>query len=160
MLSKQFVTAGKAIFTVTNPKGDHYTYRVRHKEANNGYPEAWFVELLTGPDNTEDYEYMSMLVAETGRLRLTKGSKLTAESLPFRVAEWGLKMIWAGSELPEGYAINHEGYCGRCGALLTVNASVESGFGPECIKKVMGCRPARARVEDRSEEAELTANAI
>jgi hypothetical protein len=28
----------------------------------------------------------------------------------------------------------HEGSCARCGKKLTVPESIESGFGPECVK--------------------------
>lgn len=30
----------------------------------------------------------------------------------------------------------HEGKCGRCGRQLTVPESIESGFGPECVKMI------------------------
>ena len=73
MIDRTFITAGHAIFTVSNPTGIRYTYRVMHKEANNGYTEAYFVSLLTGPDNTEDYSYLGMLDEPTGEMRLTAG---------------------------------------------------------------------------------------
>jgi hypothetical protein len=28
----------------------------------------------------------------------------------------------------------HQGRCGKCGKVLTVPKSIESGFGPECSK--------------------------
>jgi hypothetical protein len=33
---------------------------------------------------------------------------------------------------------HHEGKCGRCGRLLTVPSSIESGIGPECSKIMRG----------------------
>ena len=136
MLTRQFILAGKAIFTVSNDKGDRYTFRVTHKKGSERFAPAWFVALLTGPDNESDYSYMGMLDAETGEARLTGKSKFTKDSLPFKVACFGLRIVWGTQELPAGYAIHHEGYCGRCGRLLTVPESVDSGFGPECIKMV------------------------
>jgi len=38
--------------------------------------------------------------------------------------------------LPEFVEFWHEGVCGKCGRKLTVPESIESGFGPECIKRV------------------------
>lgn len=139
MITRQFILAGKAIFTVSNDKGDRYTFRVTHKEGSDRFPPAWFLSMLTGPDNESDYSYISMIDAEMGTVRLTGKSKLTKDSLPLKVSEFGLRIIWGKQALPEGYAIHHEGFCGRCGKLLTVPSSVDSRFGPECIKK-MTCK--------------------
>jgi predicted metal-dependent hydrolase len=37
-----------------------------------------------------------------------------------------------------GFNVHHEGKCGRCGRLLTVPSSIESGIGPECSKIMRG----------------------
>jgi hypothetical protein len=47
-------------------------------------------------------------------------------------------MVWKNQELPGGYKIHHEGRCGKCGRLLTVPESVETGIGPECAKRMGG----------------------
>ncbi len=132
MQTKNFIIAGKAIFTVDNGKGDHYTFRINKKEASGSYPEAFFVALLSGPDNTSDYSYLGMLVPQTGEVRLTAKSRYKEDTVPVKVIRWALKKVWTDQEFPQGYAIYHEGRCGRCGRLLTVPSSVESGFGPEC----------------------------
>ncbi len=135
MITEKFVKAGKAIFSVSNDKGDHYTYRINHREKTEQWPECWFVSLLTGPNNEDDYTYLGML-DDSQLVRLTAKSKYQPDSLPVKVIRWALKLIYSGSALPPGYSINHCGCCGRCGRLLTVPSSVESGFGPECIKHV------------------------
>ena len=137
MISKEFVTAGKAIFTVKSVTGEHYTFQVNKKEASDRYRETFFVSLLTGPDNTSDYTYMGMLNPMTFLASPTRASKLTTDSKPFKVLDWALTKIWNNSSLPEGYEIYHEGRCCRCGRLLTVPESIESGIGPECAK-IMG----------------------
>ena len=137
MIDRDFILAGKAIFTVANAGGKHYTFRVTHKEASGAYAEAWFLSLLTGPDNTSDYTYVGML-SDRGLVRLTAKSKYNEQSEPVRVARWALSIVWWGGELPEGYAINHEGRCCRCGRTLTTPSSIEAGIGPECAEIMAG----------------------
>lgn len=132
-----WVLAGNATLTIHNNKGVHFTYRIRKAESE-GRPAAWFLSLLSGPDNENDYAYVGMLNANTGEVRTTKASKLRPDSLPIEVANWALKRIWSGKDFPAGYGCHHEGRCARCGRTLTTPASVESGFGPECIKKLAG----------------------
>lgn len=134
-ISKGFVLAGRALFTVANATGKHYTYKVtRSKDAAN---PRWWAKLLTGPDNTADYTYIGEVLPE-GTFRLTRASKMKNDSEPVTVLSWALKMIWRGRQLPSGYAIHHEGRCCRCGRVLTVPSSVESGIGPECAQYVGG----------------------
>jgi hypothetical protein len=144
MISKEFITAGKSIFTVELP-GDfqqgrsHYTYQVRLKKAKNNYPDTFFVSLLTGPDNTSDYTYIGILNAQTGIVRTTPKSKFPPETFPVRLINRIFYRIWANeTEIIEsnGYDLHHEGRCGRCGRRLTVPESIETGLGPECAGKV------------------------
>ncbi len=136
MLSLEFVLAGRAVFTVNNDKGDHYTFKVVKKETASMGP-IWFAMLLTGPDNTNDYTYMGCIDAQLG-FRLTGKSKFKMDSVPVKVLVWTLRHVFMMLELPAGYKIHHEGKCGRCGRALTVPSSVESGIGPECAKIMMG----------------------
>ena len=136
MITAEFVTAGKATFTVESVTGHYYTYRITHKEANGNFSESWLISLLTGPDNTSSYTYLGKLNPSTGAVTLTAGSKFTDNSTPVRVIRWALQIIWGYKELPAGYNIHHEGRCGRCNRLLTVPSSIEGGIGPECAKAI------------------------
>ena len=136
MLTRNFITAGHAIFTVESKTGQWYTYRVTHSEGSEQFPPAWFVSVLTGPENTSDYTYLGMLDAETGAVKLTRKSRYSEDALPVKVVRWALGVLWRNEGLPEGYKVHHCGRCGRCGRALTVPSSVESGFGPECVKLV------------------------
>ena len=147
MVSQEFVLAGDAIFTVSNGKGDHYTFRVTRKASRGAanvrrYGEwCWFVSVLKGPDNGSDYLYLGIVDAKRGSLRLTGKAGLPAESVPVKVLIWALRHIWAGSrdsDLPAGYSIQNAGKCGRCGRLLTTPDSLECGIGPECRKLTGG----------------------
>jgi hypothetical protein len=133
LISREFVLAGKAIFTVSNDKGEHYTFRVHHAKSNIGYSrETWFAGLLTGPDNGADYQYVGIVQPNDGGVKLTAASRLTDDSKPIRVLRWALKLVWTGGTLPAGYAVQHAGRCGKCGRLLTHPESLETGIGPEC----------------------------
>lgn len=147
MLGKEFVTAGRAIFTVEvpaefsseNATQTHYTFKVVRKPAKDGYRETFFVNLLTGPDNTSDYTYLGIINAETGKVILTKASKFSDDTWPVRIVRRVLACLWDGTTdriEAAGWQLHHNGYCGRCASLLTVPSSIESGFGPECIEKI------------------------
>jgi len=127
-----FLTAGNAIFTVSNSEGKHYTYRIRKPKPDAPY----FVQVLTGPDNTGDYTYMGIFNPQPTEpsqiLKLTQKSKMNSDSIPVRVFRWAATLLKNNMPLPEGYAIQHEGRCCRCGRTLTVPESIEDGIGPEC----------------------------
>jgi hypothetical protein len=137
MVDKKFILAGKAIFTIHNDKGDHYTYRVQaKKDRNDKTKKIYFVGLLTGPNNTRDYTYIGMLNADTFKAFPTAKSKFAKDSMAFKVLNWGLLVINqnAHQNLPPNYGIKHEGRCCRCARKLTTPESIDSGIGPECIK--------------------------
>lgn len=135
MITKQFVTAGRAIFTIKSVTGEYYTYRVKKVITDHGRA-LWFVALLTGPDNTSSYTYLGQLNDNDGTVRLTKASHYTDDTLPVKVIRWALRLVWRDAPVPDGYRFHHVGRCGRCGRELTVPESIESGFGPECIHKI------------------------
>jgi len=145
MLSRQFITAGRAVFTVEIPEDRradnkaHYTFRVSLKKAKGNYGDTYFVSLLTGPDNTADYSYMGILNPQTGVVRTTQASLRFAETYPLRLINRVFNRIWnddAESVVAAGFDIHHEGRCGRCGRRLTVPESIETGLGPECAGRV------------------------
>jgi len=131
MLDKQFILGGNATFTVQNPKGDYYTFKVRQPKADMPH----FLSLLTGPDNENSFTYLGMVFPDNGQVKTTAKSKMTSDSLPVKVAAFALRCVWGSQNLPEGYQIRHEGKCGCCGRKLTTPESLDRGIGPECIKK-------------------------
>jgi hypothetical protein len=131
-----WMRAGKAVFTVHNANGTHYTYRITKGETSARYPDpAMFLSLLTGQDNEKDYTYLG-IVRPNGAVAMTRNSRMRSDSLPVKVAAWAIRTIREGKAIPEGYGILSDGRCGRCGRKLTVPASVYGGYGPECIKKI------------------------
>jgi hypothetical protein len=140
--ARTFLLAGRAIFTVSNPAGERYTFRIDKmdaKKARDPQNLPYFAKFLTGSDNENDYSYLGLLLTgETLSVRATAKSPANAatEHKPFRVLGWALQVLTGGRELPAGYKIQHEGRCGRCGRTLTVPESIEAGIGPECATKM------------------------
>lgn len=143
MLAPEFLTAGRAVFTADNGKGQHYTFKISQPPEDPLKPLAkrpFFVKLLTGPDNGADYTYMGMLVGDAGRKTLefvtTPKSNYPLNSVPVRVIQFALRVLQGKQELPDGYHIRHEGKCGMCGRTLTEPESLECGIGPVCREKM------------------------
>lgn len=130
MIDLKFVMAGKATFTVENPKKKHYTYQIKFSKKINKY----FVYLLTGPNNENSFTYMGMLI--NSHVKMTQASKYSLESLPVKVFNWVMSIIESGKSLPNGYFLEHNGSCGRCGKKLTTPESIKMGLGPICRSKM------------------------
>lgn len=131
MLNKNFFIGGNATFTVQNPAGEYYTFKVRQPKADMPF----FAGMLTGPDNESSYSYLGIVNPQTAEVKLTAKSKMNDESKPVKVIRWALRQVWAGKELPAGYQVRHEGKCGCCGRTLTTPESLDRGIGPECAKR-------------------------
>lgn len=123
-----FILGGRATFTVKNTRtGARFTYRVLKVD------QVFHVSLLTGPQNDEHYAYLGTLF-DHGRIYRHGMRSRIGNAAPGEVA---FRWLWNHFDrLPACIEIWHEGYCARCGRLLTVPESIEAGFGPECIKKV------------------------
>jgi hypothetical protein len=143
MLTKDFLTAGKAIFTLEIPHDfanrnntkPHYTWKVSKPKNPSSF---LFVSLLTGPDNTNDYKYLGLLFPRNGIVNLTAKSNFDAKSWPVLLLHRICANLWGTNKIEaSGFKLHHEGYCCKCGRLLTVPSSIESGIGPECGKKAV-----------------------
>ena len=121
-----FVLAGSAIFTLVSPSGARYTYRVR--QPRPGGPH--FVQLLTGPDNGRDYQYLGTIFAVKDFV-VTKPSSFSRDSLPSCAFAWAWDRLRRGTSLAP-VQFFHEGRCAKCARRLTVPTSIASGLGPEC----------------------------
>ena len=126
MVNMEFVFAGRAVFTVSNNKGEHFTFKVRKHKDND---DLFFANVLSGADNM--YSYMGVLDKRAHIVR--KGKKGMSESAKsVKVLNWAMRVLDGASKLPEGYKIQHEGFCGKCGRPLTDPVSIETGLGPVC----------------------------
>jgi hypothetical protein len=132
---KNFVLAGNATFTIVSTKtSTRYTYKVRRSKEEEGKPVVYFVSLLNGPDNQNDYCYMGIITA-TG-FRFTAKSTVRPEAPSAKAFVWFFDAVLAGARMPATLEVWHEGKCGRCGRALTVPESIARGIGPECADKM------------------------
>jgi len=146
MLTKEHILAGKAIFTVkVGEHGlktitqDHYTFKVTHKPNTLYSKEIYFIATLTGPDNESSYSYLGVLDPINGWVRLTHKSKYSEETAALKIVRRVLDRIWNNQGhmiQAAGWDVRHCGFCMKCGKTLTVPASIESGYGPECSRRL------------------------
>jgi hypothetical protein len=128
MVDMKFVLAGKAVFTVDNGKGEHFTYKItKHKDKN-----MYFANVLSGGDGV--YSYMGIF--DTTRFNVVKGNKgIESTCKSVKVLEWAIRVVRGVSALPVGYDIMHSNMCGRCGRDLTDSESIRTGLGSTCRNK-------------------------
>ena len=134
----RFVFAGSATFTLRSVEtGARFTYKVRRaKEENRSGTVPYFVSLLRGPSNEEDYAYMG-IVDERG-FHPTAKSRVGPEAASHRAFQFLLARMKAGGAPCATMEFWHEGRCCRCGRKLTVPESVQDGVGPECRERMAG----------------------
>jgi hypothetical protein len=130
---KAFITAGRAIFTVTSKVTENrFTFRVTMSKSK----KFFYVDVLVGRDNTKDYKYI-------GYIGKNEAFYPTHADRPSVTA---FSWLWSKINLePDNPSrlieIRHEGKCARCGRKLTVPESIDSGFGPECVNIVKQKNP-------------------
>lgn len=135
-----FIVGGRAVFTlVSKTTGERRTFRVAApKDAQPG-DALRFVSLLTGPDNTSNYEYVGLITKANGAL-VARASRGRMPTQPLMAVGWLLAQLQRAlhgepSRLDQ-VEFWHEGRCCRCGRRLTVPESIASGIGPECANKI------------------------
>lgn len=135
--TRAFVLAGHAVFTLVSLKtGARFTYKVGTPETPRpGAGPVHFVSVLTGPDNTSDYQFVGTIFGERD-YRHSRKARITEQAPSVQAFTWFWRQLVAGADLTGKVEIYHEGRCGRCGRALTVPESVESGYGPDCRDKM------------------------
>lgn len=159
---RAYLTGGHATFTLVSKKtGDRKTFRVRDAEKDSRDKPSrsfvnssrFFVDLLVGPQNTDDYQYLAFVWedlaaaydSDTVRpLRLKPNKEHWGEEA-YRVFEWLVNRLNVTrnvqGDLKENELFNaqaefwHLGKCARCGRDLTTPESIASGIGPVCAGK-------------------------
>lgn len=126
-----FALAGRARLTLVSERtGQRFTYQVKAKKDKEGnFTDFYFVSVLTGPQNTSDYTYLGCV--RDGSFVHDRLYRVGPEAPSRKAFAWFWARLNKGRELSECECW-HEGRCGRCGRLLTVPESIESGLGPKC----------------------------
>jgi hypothetical protein len=102
-ISRAFVTAGKAIFTISKlATGERFTYKV---SAPDNFRGEYFGSVMKGSDNENDYRYVGMVAQSDLSLRFTKGSKFAADTKEARGLAFALAVVAGRKTLPEGYEL-------------------------------------------------------
>lgn len=129
---KIFILAGNAIFTLESENTNkRFTYKVTKSDDNDN---LYFVKLLRGQDNNEDYSYIGCLFKDKMYFHpAKKWQEVMRDSWPpsMRAIKYFFERI---DNVPPKLHVYHEGRCGRCGRRLTTPESIKLGFGPECAK--------------------------
>lgn len=136
---RKFITAGNATFTVVSKRtGERKTFLAEKAESKPGEAQyarpAFFVRLLVGPANENDYRYLGfMYEIPNGELRI-KINKTRWGEEAFNTFAWMLSKIngHGATYFFEQAEFWHAGRCGRCGRTLTVPESIATGLGPIC----------------------------
>lgn len=134
-LSRLFLTAGKATFTLSKlATGERFTYEICKPEEN--FYGDFFASVMKGNDNETDFRYIAMMSGASLTLRFTKGSKFASDSKEARGLAYVLDVVAGRKVLPVGFELRRSSKCGRCGRKLTVPSSIDAGIGPECAGKL------------------------
>lgn len=133
--ARDYILGSNATLTLTSAKtGSHFTYKVKQgwdRQANKrDLTTPYFVYVLSGPDNTDDYTYIGMIKSD-GQSCLLAGQKGRSDAPSFQAFSWMWEHLNRDS-IPEQLTIQHAGSCCRCGWQLTDPNSIASGIGPEC----------------------------
>jgi uncharacterized protein DUF6011 len=134
--AKAFALAGNAILTLQSQKtGAHFTYKVRqaHDRQTNKPVDSYYVSLLSGTDNENDYFYLGLI--RDGRFIRTAKSRAGQDAPSFKAFSYFWNVEHNGNTQ---LLVRHEGRCGHCGRTLTHPASIDLGIGPECASKMGG----------------------
>lgn len=137
---RAFIFGGNSIFTLANKeKGTHCTYKVTCKKEPGR--TVYFVQVLSGPDNTSDYSYIGYCTSDKAQKIWTKkdATQYTDNAPSVIGFNWLLTRlaycIAENKPFPAFAGFYHVGSCCRCNRRLTTPESVQNGIGPECAKK-------------------------
>lgn len=131
---RQYALAGNSTITLQSGNTDRrYTYRITRCKTNEN---AYFVKLLRGPDNTNDYSYIGCYFTDTSYFYpcSTWRDKLRKHWPPsIRAIAYFFERL---DNIPANLFVWREDYCASCGRKLTTPESISCGYGPECLGRI------------------------
>jgi hypothetical protein len=130
-ITPEYLHAGNAVFTVSNPNGTTFYVRVQLGRPRAGMPKPYWITVSDHDAPLKEYQYVGMML-DNGRIATTRTSRFRHGELMYNIVAWALKCIWV-DKLPAGYAIEWAGRCGKCGRKVTEHID---GFGPECHRSI------------------------
>lgn len=130
----RYTTAGKATLTLRSLKtGNRFTFKVKKSSKPNS-KVGFFVSLMNGPDNTNNFQYLGHVYNDQAGLRYAHGVKstITEQATSAIVFKWFWQKVIVEKKFSPDLEVWHEGRCGRCGRKLTVPESIARGMGAKC----------------------------
>lgn len=126
--AREFLFGGNATLTLKSIRtGTHFTYKVRVSDDERAY----FVSLMTGPDNEDSFQYLGYF--RDGYYSHGVKSKVGKDAPGAKAFDWFTRQL-DEEAFPETLEVWHEGRCCKCNRKLTHPDSIASGIGPECGK--------------------------
>lgn len=132
-VNREFLLAGEAHFSVTNPKNQRMLYVVKSRAGKRGTQwsgsVSYFLRVFDPTANT--YRYVGVIqedgtVVPTGRSEYTKGT------FEFDIGQWAITTVFNNFPIRDGYKITHSGKCGKCARMLTETGDRQTGFHLDC----------------------------
>lgn len=116
-------------YTLTNPiTGQHRTFKIRTVQ-NGNLKGRRVISLLTGPDNTSDYEGFAFLSDDSEAFSVWRRFQGTAYEL------YAKTLLNHLTGRDNRCVVQESRRCFKCGRLLTHPDSISLGIGPECASK-------------------------
>lgn len=135
-----FILGGNSIFTVKSLKtGNHLTFKVVNKIKKS----LWYVFVLSGSNNDNDYTYIGYIIPNKLKSSLfqssqnnfeflhSQKSKISNECTSFKTFDYCFH-YWVKNLNAENTEFYHHTRCCKCARLLTTPESIKSGIGPKC----------------------------
>lgn len=134
-----YIFAGEALITVRNEDTkNRFTFKIqRRKNPHKIKIDLWWVSVLTMPNNGDkgSYKFIGALSREKGFKHSDKSYiKNTSQSIEVAYYYFNRLLGFGQFPLHSNIRTYHNGYCGRCGRLLTVPESIATGYGEECSR--------------------------
>lgn len=132
--------AGRSVLTFRNPDtGNHITVKstqARDRKDRKKLLPIFFVKVRLLGDGDCGYLYGGTIFQDSMRVKFANDA--TPGTPLFKTMNWLLAAIKNPQRLKElGVAVLHEGRCCRCALPLTHPESIDTGFGPDCLKVVL-----------------------
>lgn len=126
----QFLTSGKAYFTVLNTlTSKSFSYRLIKARGK----ELYWLSVLSSPNI---YTFAGTIIPTNDGFKYHQGKGKYSFNVPsVKSVIWVLAKARKGG-LPSSVEVLHIGRCGRCGRPLTDPESIKTGLGPICREKV------------------------
>lgn len=130
---RNFIFAGRSIFTLENQTtGNYITFKVKQmKKEGKPIAHMYVIECKALGDRSYGFELLGFLNMQAKEFRRRKNPDFVGT----KTWIWLLQNL-ESLERFETLSIYHEGKCCKCGMPLTVPESIESGIGPECLRKM------------------------